>query len=287
MSVPLVSVVIPTFNRGYCIERTIKSVIQQTFSDWEIIVVDNYSSDETDELLKNFIGNKIKLLKINNNGIVGKSRNLGISVAQGKYVAFLDSDDWWLPTKLENSLNELRKGARLVYHDMIINYESPNLLKRSRYIRSRHLGEKVFTDLLSNGNTFCNSSVVVERKLLLAVSNISECEKLVGSEDYDLWLRITANFKILFIDKPLIIKYGGHSDQLSKSVNGIEAYRIKSLENLLSNTRLIKDYKRLAIEMLITKLRIYKKGLLKRQKSNELLKVNRKIKFWKNKLIEY
>ena len=86
MSVPLVSVVIPTFNRGYCIERTIKSVIQQTFSDWEIIVVDNYSSDETDELLKNFIGNKIKLLKINNNGIVGKSRNLGISVAQGKYV---------------------------------------------------------------------------------------------------------------------------------------------------------------------------------------------------------
>ena len=89
MSNPIVSVIIPTFNRGYCIERAINSVIKQTFLDWEILVIDNYSSDETDEIFKDKVSDKIKFLKIKNDGIIGKSRNLGISIAKGKYIAFL------------------------------------------------------------------------------------------------------------------------------------------------------------------------------------------------------
>ena len=88
MSNPIVSVIIPTFNRGYCIERAINSVIKQTFLDWEILVIDNYSSDETDEIFKDKVSDKIKFLKIKNDGIIGKSRNLGISIAKGKYIAF-------------------------------------------------------------------------------------------------------------------------------------------------------------------------------------------------------
>ena len=191
MSNPIVSVIIPTFNRGYCIERAINSVIKQTFLDWEILVIDNYSSDETDEIFKDKVSDKIKFLKIKNDGIIGKSRNLGISIAKGKYIAFLDSDDWWVPTKLENSLNALETGARVVYHDMKINYEKASISNRIKLLTSRHLGKQVLHDLLFNGYGLINSSVVVERQLLLAVSNISECEKLVGAEDYDLWLRIS------------------------------------------------------------------------------------------------
>ena len=85
MSNPIVSVIIPTFNRGYCIERAINSVIKQTFLDWEILVIDNYSSDETDEIFKDKVSDKIKFLKIKNDGIIGKSRNLGISIEREIY----------------------------------------------------------------------------------------------------------------------------------------------------------------------------------------------------------
>ena len=106
-------------------------------------------------------------------------------------------------------------------------------------------------------------------------------------EDYDLWLRITANYKILFIDEPLIIKYGGHSDQLSHSVEGIELFRIKSLEKLLTSTELSRKNRSLAIKMINKKLNIYLQGLIKRRKNIEAEQVKEKIKFWKKNLIEY
>ena len=106
-------------------------------------------------------------------------------------------------------------------------------------------------------------------------------------EDYDLWLRITADYKILFVDEPLIIKYGGHTDQLSQSVEGIELFRIKSLENLLANTELSPQKRNLAITMIIKKLNIYLNGLVKRKKQTETEQVEEKIKFWKKDVIEY
>ena len=276
-----VSVIIPTFNRLSLISRAIDSVLKQTFKPFEIIVVDDGSSDNTSTFIKNNY-KSVKLIKQKNLG-VSKARNVGIKNSSGDWIALLDSDDEWKKNKLEVQIKSL---SEYDYYSVCHTNEIwiRNGVRVNQKKRHQKYGGNIFDKCLD----ICRispSSIIFQKNIINEVGwfdeNLSICE------DYDLWLRITANFKILFIDKPLIIKYGGHSDQLSKSVNGIEAYRIKSLENLLSNTRLIKDYKRLAIEMLITKLRIYKKGLLKRQKSNELLKVNRKIKFWKNKLIEY
>tara|TARA_B100001758_G_scaffold183462_1_gene160167 strand:- start:8 stop:844 length:837 start_codon:yes stop_codon:yes gene_type:complete len=276
-----VSVIIPTFNRLSLISRAIDSVLKQTLKPFEIIVVDDGSSDNTSTLIKNNY-KSVKLIKQKNLG-VSKARNVGIKNSSGDWIALLDSDDEWKKNKLEVQIKSLSEHD---YYSVCHTNEIwiRNGIRVNQKKRHQKYGGYIFDKCLD----ICRispSSIIFQKNIINEVGwfdeNLSICE------DYDLWLRITANFKILFIDKPLVIKYGGHSDQLSKSVNGIEAYRIKSLENLLSNTRLIKDYKRLTIEMLITKLRIYKKGLLKRQKSNELLKVNRKIKFWKNKLIEY
>ena len=94
MNTPLISIVIPTYNRSLFLERSIKSIINQTYQNWEIIVIDNNSTDDTDLVLEKYKEKKILIKKINNEGIIAKSRNLGIKLAKGEYIAFLDSDDW-------------------------------------------------------------------------------------------------------------------------------------------------------------------------------------------------
>lgn len=115
---PLVSIILPTYNRALCIERAVSSVICQTLSNWELIIIDNNSTDNTVELIDNFKDVRISITKIENNGIVARSRNLGISLASGTFVAFLDSDDWWVPEKLEIAVSALQDGHDVVYHDM-------------------------------------------------------------------------------------------------------------------------------------------------------------------------
>lgn len=276
-----VSVIIPTFNRFNLISRAIDSVLSQTIKPFEIIVVDDGSSDNTSTFIKNNY-KSVKLIKQNNLG-VSKARNVGIKNSSGDWIALLDSDDEWKKNKLEVQIKSLSE-----YDYYSVCHTNEIWIRNGIRVNQKKRHQKYGGDIFDKCLDICRispSSIIFKKNIIDEVGWFDE--GLSICEDYDLWLRITANFKILFIDKPLVIKYGGHSDQLSKSVNGIEAYRIKSLENLLSNTKLIKDYKLLTIKMLITKLGIYKKGLLKRHKTNELLKINHKIKFWKNKLIEY
>ena len=276
-----VSVIIPTFNRFSLISRAIDSVLYQTIKPFEIIVVDDGSSDNTSTFIKNNY-KSVKLIKQKNLG-VSKARNVGIKNSSGDWVALLDSDDQWKKNKLEVQIKSL-----LEYDYYSVCHTNEIWIRNGIRVNQKKRHQKYGGDIFDKCLDICRispSSIIFKKNIINEVGWFDE--GLSICEDYDLWLRITANFKRLFIDKPLIIKYGGHSDQLSKSVKGIEAYRIKSLENLLSNTKLIKDYKVLTIKMLITKLDIYKKGLLKRHKTNELLKINHKIKFWKNKLIEY
>ena len=197
---PLVSIVIPTYNRAFCLERAISSVIAQTFTDWELIVVDNNSVDNTDDVINNFLDNRISIAKVHNNGVVAKSRNLGINLATGTFVAFLDSDDWWVPQKLEIAVQQLKLGNDLVYHDLYIISKLPITGKKNSKMPSRALSSPVFVDLLTNGNTIWNSSVVVRRSFLGEIGGFSEEKDLVGSEDFDGWLRIaklTEKFKRL------------------------------------------------------------------------------------------
>ena len=115
---PLVSIIIPTYNRAEDLKRALQSVFDQTFTDWEVVVVDNHSIDNTDSLIESFNDPKIRLFKIYNEGVIAASRNLGLKHALGEYVAFLDSDDWWHPQKLEVSLKYLELGADVVYHSL-------------------------------------------------------------------------------------------------------------------------------------------------------------------------
>ena len=188
---PLVSIIIPTYNRAFCIERAISSVINQTSTDWELIIIDNNSTDNTVEVINNFLDDRILIAKIDNNGIVAKSRNLGIKLANGTFVAFLDSDDWWVPKKLEIALHQLELGSDFVYHDLYKISKFPIVTKKHRRIPSRALSCPVFVDLLTNGNTIWNSSVVVRRSFLEEIGGFSEEKDLVGSEDFDGWLRIS------------------------------------------------------------------------------------------------
>jgi glycosyltransferase involved in cell wall biosynthesis len=116
----LVSVVIPTYNHAHFLGQTLRSVIDQTYTCWEAIVVDNHSSDNTDAVVASLGDPRIQLFKIHNQGVIAASRNMGIRHARGEWVAFLDSDDWWSSRKLELSLAGLQQGADLVYHDVWI-----------------------------------------------------------------------------------------------------------------------------------------------------------------------
>lgn len=188
----LVSVIVPTYNRSHCLARTIQSVLDQTLSDWELIIVDNHSSDGTDDLVASYSDLRIKYLKIHNDGVVAASRNKGIQAASGKYLAFLDSDDWWAPKKLEKSVEALNAGADLVYHDLYLVSSGslkPDFLKKRA--RTRQLRTPVFDDLIFNGNTIFNSSVVVRRELMESIGGFSEDKELIAAEDFDAWLRIS------------------------------------------------------------------------------------------------
>ena len=119
---PVISVVLPTFNRAGLLKRALLSVISQTYANWEVLVIDNNSTDDTDQVVHGLGDERIKILKVHNHGVIALSRNVGIKAAHGTYIAFLDSDDWWKSDKLKKSLAYLEKGNDLVYAtDITIN----------------------------------------------------------------------------------------------------------------------------------------------------------------------
>jgi len=187
---PKVTVIIPNFNRDYCLGRAIQSVVNQTFSDWNLIVVDNNSTDGSLDVINNFNDSRISVVRTDNNGIIAHSRNIGIQKAKGDYIAFLDSDDWWVMAKLQESISSLDSGSDLVYHDLYKVSSLPVNENVKWIMRTRPLTSPVFVDLLSNGNAINNSSVVVRASLMRKINGFSEQRELVGSEDFDGWIRI-------------------------------------------------------------------------------------------------
>lgn len=276
-----ISVVIPTYNRIALVERAIDSVLRQSIKPFDIIVVDDGSDDGTSEMIQKKY-RSINLVQQQNSG-VSAARNNGIKHAKGDWIALLDSDDEWTEKKLENQVNRLIKNPD--YHFCHTNeIWIRNGVRVNQKKRHQKYGGYIFDKCLD----ICRispSSTLFKKNILEHVGWFDT--QLPVCEDYDLWLRITADYKILFVDEPLIIKYGGHTDQLSQSVEGIELFRIKSLENLLANTELSPQKKNLAITMIIKKLNIYLNGLIKRKKQTETEQVKEKIKFWKKDVIEY
>ena len=185
---PLISVVIPTFNREKVLKRAIDSVVSQTYDNWELIIVDNNSTDNTENLVHSYKNPNIKLTSIDNDGVIGLSRNVGIQNSNGYLIAFLDSDDWWNSTKLESILNKFDDKVDIIYHDCFIVTDSSKRLTNCRILKG-----DVLSDLIENGNTLVNSSVVVKKQSLQEVGCFSEEKKVVGWEDYHLWLKLAEN----------------------------------------------------------------------------------------------
>lgn len=197
----LISIILPTFNRSHVLGRAIDSVLAQTYSNWELIIVDNHSSDQTDILVNNYHSSKIVLLKIHNEGIIAKSRNCGINHAQGELIAFLDSDDWWYSNKLEIAEKYLH-NADIVYHDLDSHTEKGKRFRKPT--QGRHLKRPVFVDLMTKGNAIANSSVVVRKSIIEQVDGLCEDKSLISKEDFDLWLRISRiTEEFVFIRKSL------------------------------------------------------------------------------------
>ncbi len=276
-----ISVVIPTFNRISLVARAIDSVLKQSLNPYEIIVVDDGSDDGTSEMIKNKY-KSIKLIQQQNNG-VSAARNNGIKHAKGDWIGLLDSDDEWTEKKLENQADRLIKTPE---YDFCHTNEI--WIRNGVRVNQRKKHEKYGGYIFDKCLDICRispSSVLFRKNILDHVGWFDS--QLPVCEDYDLWLRITSEYRILFIDEPLIIKYGGHDDQLSHSVEGIEFFRIKSLENLLERSELSTDNRILAIQMIIKKYNIYLNGLVKRKKQGEADQIEKKIKFWKKDMIEY
>ena len=276
-----ISVVIPTFNRISLVARAIDSVLKQSLNPYEIIVVDDGSDDGTSEMIQNKY-KSIKLIQQQNNG-VSAARNNGIKHAKGDWIALLDSDDEWTEKKLENQVDRLIKTPE---YDFCHTNEI--WIRNGVRVNQRKKHEKYGGYIFDKCLDICRispSSVLFRKNILDHVGWFDD--QLPVCEDYDLWLRITAEYRILFIDEPLIIKYGGHDDQLSHSVEAIESFRIKSLENLLERSELSIDNRILAIQMIIKKYNIYLNGLVKRKKQGEADQIEEKIKFWKKDMIEY
>ncbi len=265
-----ISVVIPTFNRISLVARAIDSVLKQSLNPYEIIVVDDGSDDGTSEMIKNKY-KSIKLIQQQNNG-VSAARNNGIKHAKGDWIGLLDSDDEWTEKKLENKADRLVKTPE---YDFCHTNEI--WIRNGVRVNQRKKHEKYGGYIFDKCLDICRispSSVLFRKNILDHIGWFDS--QLPVCEDYDLWLRITSEYRILFIDEPLIIKYGGHDDQLSHSVESIEFFRIKSLENLLDRTELSTSNRVLAIQMIIKKYNIYLSGLVKRKKQSEARQIKEK-----------
>jgi glycosyltransferase involved in cell wall biosynthesis len=224
----LVSIVMPCYNSGLYIKKAIDSVVEQTYLQWELIIIDNNSSDNTLEIAKSYQCDKIKIFKINNQGIIAKSRNFGIQKSSGSLIAFLDSDDWWKNNKLAESIKHIQLGNDIVYHPLkIVNKSFSIFIPKST--NTMGFDKDIFSNLIKFGNFIPNSSVVVKKNFLEAVSYISEDENLIAAEDYDCWLKIaklTNNFYCINNCLGYYLYNGLGSNNLVRKIRNLEYLKL-------------------------------------------------------------
>ena len=278
-----VSAVIPTFNRGHCLLRAINSVLAQTTPVDEIIVVDDGSDDKTYDLLvkselldmRGQLPN-IRYLYQENKG-VSAARNLGIKEAENEYIALLDSDDAWAETKIERQALKLEKknfSCRITHTEEIWLKDGQRINPKKKHKKS---GGFIFEKCLP----LCcisPSSVLLHRTLFNDYGFFDE--KLPACEDYDMWLRLCAFEEVLFVEEALTIKYGGHSDQLSRAFWGMDRFRVQALEKLINSGKLSKTQRSQALEMLVKKIEILLLGAKKREKKEMIQSLDRKLNYW-------
>ena len=262
---PLVSVVIPTYNRWPMITEAIESVLAQTFNAFELIVVDDGSTDNTAHLL-NPCDSRLRVLSQPHNGVAA-ARNAGVAMSRGKYIAFLDSDDIWARAKLQIQTDFMERNS---WVDICQTEEI--WIRDGLRVNPKLRHRKPSGDIFRRSLELClvsPSAVMMTKKLFDLAGGFDE--SLPVCEDYDLWLRIAVGHPVFLIDSPLATKRGGHADQLSRSLWGMDRFRVLAIAKLL-RTGLVGDKRQLALDSLRQKVSILAAGAAKRGKLDETRK---------------
>ena len=265
-----VSAVIPTFNRSNQTVEAVESVLGQTVPPDEIIVVDDGSTDDTPEALLKF-KDSIRVLKQKNSG-VSSARNAGIRAASGEWLAFLDSDDLWLPDKLKAQARALADSSRQDYR---VIYTDEKWVKDGRHKNQGKRHQKYSGRIYENCLPLCvisPSSVMMHRSVFDTVGYFDE--NLPACEDYDMWLRVCARYPVLCLDEKLIVKQAGDWDQLSTQ-HSLDKYRIIALRKILDEGILSDEQKEITTSALREKARVYAIGCRKHGRDEEAMWADR------------
>ena len=183
---PAVSIVVPTFNHAQFLHKALASVIAQTFQNWEAIIVNNFSTDDTINIVESFGEKRFRLINFHNNGVIAASRNEGIRLSNGSVIAFLDSDDLWYPNKLEHCMPAFDAHADVVCHGEY--WVSDGMQQRQILYGSQKNAQ--YSKLLYRGNCVSTSATLVRKDLLIEVGGFSVDLEYITAEDYDLWLKL-------------------------------------------------------------------------------------------------
>jgi glycosyltransferase involved in cell wall biosynthesis len=259
---PKVSVIIPTYNRLPLLKQALASVKAQDYQNYELIVVDDGSTDGTGEWLS---AQDVHRIFLKHTGFPGLVRNRGAEAAGGKYLCFLDSDDVWLPEKLSCQMDYFKRNPKIVLcHTREIWRRNRRTISQKGRTHKRE--GYIFTDAL-NKCIIGPSTVMIDRGVFFQIGAFRE--NLEVAEDYELWLRLTAQHEIGYIDRPLVEKRAGHGDQLSEKYGHIELFRIWALLCNITGGSFTPEQLRLACRELELKCRIYAMGCKKREKYDE------------------
>ncbi len=270
-----ISVIIPVWNRKQYIKKAIESVVDQTYPAKELIIIDDGSDDGTWELIQTLRYDTITIVRkrIQHCGMPGAVRNRGIEIATHSWLAFLDSDDYWLPHKLEMQVNTI---SNVQQNNTSLSSHSPLCLfchTKEIWQRNETIVSQKKQQYARDGNIFQDSlkkCIIGPSTVLMHASIVEQYgmfnETLEIAEDYEYWLRICAHIPVHYVHEPCIVKYSGQQKQLSHKYNYIEKFRIEALMALLQKNTLSDAQKKLAIAELTQKQAIWNRGRSKRQK---------------------
>jgi len=262
MKQPLVSVIMPTYNRAWALKTAIDSVLFQNYSNIELIVIDDGSRDNTEELLNGY-KNQIRVLTQENAG-VSAARNRGIEKSRGEFIALLDSDDSWDKRKIFCQMDFFMANP-----EALICQTQEVWIRNHKRVNPKIKHKKPSGMIFEQSLNLClvsPSAVMMKREIFELKGYFNE--KFLVCEDYDLWLRISSTIPVFLIDKPYTIKNGGHKDQLS-NLHSQDKFRIRSLKNLLNSNTLTEDQSLKAEKVFKKKCDIYGNGCIKRGRQEE------------------
>jgi len=214
-SIPAVSIVIPTYNHAEYLQQALHSVVDQTFRDWEAIIVNNFSDDATLQIIEQFNEPRFRVINFRNHGVIAASRNEGLRNSLAPVIAFLDSDDTWYKDKLSKCMSEFENGAKVVCHGE--NWISDSAVPRAIFYGPAE--KATYKNLLFRGNCISTSATLVNKQVLEQLSGFSENPSFITAEDYELWMRISlATTNFVFIHE-ILGEFRRHGESASSSVD--------------------------------------------------------------------